>query len=197
MAPNPQGKKTSHVVAENVEQLRVGRRWSYTELSRRLDLVGHALNPVVLQRVTKGQRRIDVEDLTALARVFDTTPAALLTPKPRTKDEFDLVTEELPELLTGLPPVTYKEVMAWVSGELNDLRDSTRLEWAERTVKRLEREIKGIERLMDEEGGADLESQAQRHMLDGERIEAEQERLNYDEWVAVLERRRGEEPSSE
>lgn len=194
MAPNPQGKKTSKVVAHNVERLRTQRRWSYSELSRQLDLVGHTLNAVVLQRIAKGQRRIDVEDLTAMARVFDTTPTALLTPPPQTNDELNLVTEELPEPLTGLPPATYKEVAAWVSGELQDLETSTRLLWAECTVAHLDREIRGIEREIDEERGDDLESQAQRHMLEGERIAAEQERSNYQERAEELEARVNEGP---
>jgi transcriptional regulator with XRE-family HTH domain len=67
-------------VRRNVRRLREDRRWSYRELSERLAQVGHAIPTVELGWVDAGERRVDVDDLVALAAVFDLTPGELLEP---------------------------------------------------------------------------------------------------------------------
>jgi transcriptional regulator with XRE-family HTH domain len=49
-------------------------------LSRQLAEVGREIPPLGLRRIESGERRVDVDDLVALAVVFDVSPLALLLP---------------------------------------------------------------------------------------------------------------------
>jgi transcriptional regulator with XRE-family HTH domain len=61
----------------NVERLRQARGLSWRKLSAELEKTGTPI-PERLSRMTKGQRRIDVDELTGLAQVLDVTPDDLL-----------------------------------------------------------------------------------------------------------------------
>ena len=79
------GKKTNlgpigTNVANTVRQLREDRRLGYAELSRQLADIGREIPPLGLRRIESGERRVDVDDLVALAFVFDVSPLALLLP---------------------------------------------------------------------------------------------------------------------
>ncbi len=67
-------------VAQNLEQLRESQNLSYAELSRRLTELGRPIAPLGLTRIRDGQRRVDVDDLVALALALDVSPATLLLP---------------------------------------------------------------------------------------------------------------------
>jgi hypothetical protein len=67
-------------VAANIEGLRESRNLSYAELSRRLDERGRPIAPLGLTRIRDHQRRVDVDDLVALALALDVSPATLLLP---------------------------------------------------------------------------------------------------------------------
>ena len=54
-------------VAQNLEQLRESRNLTYAELSRRLTQLGRPIAPLGLTRIRDRQRRVDVDDLVALA----------------------------------------------------------------------------------------------------------------------------------
>ena len=69
-------------VAANIERLRESRNLSYAELSRRLDERGRPIAPLGLTRIRDHQRRVDVDDLVALALALDVSPATLLLPDP-------------------------------------------------------------------------------------------------------------------
>jgi transcriptional regulator with XRE-family HTH domain len=64
----------------NVGRLRQERRMSLRGLSAAFTEAGRPILPIGLSRVETGQRRVDVDDLTVLARIFDVTPADLLAP---------------------------------------------------------------------------------------------------------------------
>jgi transcriptional regulator with XRE-family HTH domain len=66
------------VAANNVQRLRGDM--SYAELGRRLEEIGHPIPTLGLRRMEKGQRRIDVDDLVALAQVFGVSPLGILLP---------------------------------------------------------------------------------------------------------------------
>lgn len=75
-------------VAANLADTRYRRnRLSTRELSARLDELGWRLSPGALLRLESDdpdkRRRLDVDDLAALALALDTTPWHLLTPKTR------------------------------------------------------------------------------------------------------------------
>jgi transcriptional regulator with XRE-family HTH domain len=67
-------------VAHNVEKLRESQNLSYAELSRRLTELGRPIAPLGLTRIRDRQRRVDADDLVALALALDVSPATLLLP---------------------------------------------------------------------------------------------------------------------
>lgn len=77
------GKKTElgatgAIAAENVKRLRELHGLSYAELSRRLEDMGRPIPPLGLRRIETGDRRIDVDDLIALALALKSSPVTLL-----------------------------------------------------------------------------------------------------------------------
>lgn len=84
----------AEVVGENVRILR-GKR-TYRSIAFDLKVLGHPLHEIVLKRIENGGRRIDVDDLVALAIVFNVNPNYLLTPHTDDGgDEFVLVPGEM------------------------------------------------------------------------------------------------------
>jgi len=67
-------------VTHTVRRFRENRRLGYAELSRELAETGREIPPLGLRRIESGERRVDVDDLVALAVVFDVSPLALLLP---------------------------------------------------------------------------------------------------------------------
>jgi hypothetical protein len=67
-------------VAQNVEKLLETQNLSYADLSRRLTKLGRPIAPLGLTRIRDHQRRVDVDDLVALALALDVSPATLLLP---------------------------------------------------------------------------------------------------------------------
>lgn len=71
---------TGTTVAANVKRLREDQNLTYAELSRRLEAIGRPIPVLGLSRVENGTRRVDVDDLMALAVVLGVSPSALLMP---------------------------------------------------------------------------------------------------------------------
>lgn len=72
---------TGKVVAANVRRIRDEiRGWSTYELSRKLKNAGRPIAPSALAKVERGERRVDVGDLMALACALGVNPSALLLP---------------------------------------------------------------------------------------------------------------------
>lgn len=67
-------------VARRIAAARDARDWSYAELAKRMERVGCAIQPSALFRIEKGDppRKISVNELGALALVFDIPPQDLL-----------------------------------------------------------------------------------------------------------------------
>ncbi len=65
-------------VAENVKRLRGGG--TYKELSKDLANLGREITVLGLRRIESGERKVDVDDLMALAIVFGVSPLTLLLP---------------------------------------------------------------------------------------------------------------------
>ena len=68
-------------VIENLKQLRDARRLTYRELADRLAELGRPIPTLGLSRIEKGTRRVDADDLVALAIALGVNPAALLLPR--------------------------------------------------------------------------------------------------------------------
>lgn len=67
-------------VRRNIRRLREQRQWSYREVEERLARVGRAIPTLAQSAIDAGERRVDVDDLIALAAVFDLSPEELLQP---------------------------------------------------------------------------------------------------------------------
>lgn len=93
-----------------VERLRERRGLTYKKLSELLEATGRPIFPLGLSRLEKGERRVDVDELVALAAVLGVSPATLLF--PRDADESDLV-EVAPDV----------EQRAWIVWEWMSARD--------------------------------------------------------------------------
>ncbi|WP_201408327.1 helix-turn-helix domain-containing protein [Mycobacterium paraintracellulare] len=76
---NPLGP-TGETVRENVIALRERKNLSYAQLSRKLKAAGRAIPELGLRRIEDGERRVDVDDLMALAEALEVWPIALLMP---------------------------------------------------------------------------------------------------------------------
>jgi len=75
-APGPVGRN----LIANVERLRAERDLSLNRLSALLEEAGRPVPPLGLSRMIKAERRVDVDELVALAEVLDVTPDVLLAP---------------------------------------------------------------------------------------------------------------------
>lgn len=71
---------TGETVAGNVLRLRQEQRLTYVELSARLASAGRNIPVLGLRRIERGERRVDADDLVALAMVLGVNPSALLLP---------------------------------------------------------------------------------------------------------------------
>lgn len=74
--PGPAARNARH----NIQRLRENRQFSYRDLSHRLTQAGHPIPESDLGRLEAGERRIDVDDLVAIANILDVTPGELLEP---------------------------------------------------------------------------------------------------------------------
>jgi 8-oxo-dGTP diphosphatase len=71
----------------NLEHLRRIRGFTYREVSDRLAQIGRPIPTLGLSRIEKGNRRVDVDDLIALAVVLECSPVDLLQPRSSDVDE--------------------------------------------------------------------------------------------------------------
>lgn len=100
---------TQHV-ADTVARLRTERRMPMTELERRLADIGQPIPRLGLQRLEAGDRKVNAEEIVALARVFDVPALLLMFP-------FD-ATSTPTEILPGVV-VDTRTAMKWFTGRAN------------------------------------------------------------------------------
>jgi transcriptional regulator with XRE-family HTH domain len=72
-------RPVSRQVARNLVRLRKQRQLTVRALSARLAELGRPLLPSAISKIETGGRRVDVDDLVALAAVLDVPVAQLLT----------------------------------------------------------------------------------------------------------------------
>lgn len=94
----------SHVVAERVRHWRKERGLNQQQLAERLDEQGTPIGNTGLSRLERGERRVTVEDLCALARALHVSPALLLCPPDDT------------DLRVGDRTIPQPYATAWVAG---------------------------------------------------------------------------------
>ena len=66
------------LVAENIRLRRDLLRWTYVELASKVTDAGRAINPQSIKRIEEGDRRVDVDDLAAIAGALGCPPIDLL-----------------------------------------------------------------------------------------------------------------------
>ncbi|TPF79344.1 helix-turn-helix transcriptional regulator [Bifidobacterium sp. UTCIF-24] len=99
---------TGKQVAANVARLRGGMQ--YKELAEKLTELGRPITPMGLKRIESGERKVDVDDLMALAVAFDVSPLTLLLPEGGSRD--------VPAMATGCDHELGSNVLwLWACGE--------------------------------------------------------------------------------
>jgi transcriptional regulator with XRE-family HTH domain len=71
---------TAATVSANVKRLRMKQNLGLRGLSKKLGEVGRPLGHSAVDQIEKATRRVDVDDLLALARALKTSPITLLMP---------------------------------------------------------------------------------------------------------------------
>jgi 8-oxo-dGTP pyrophosphatase MutT (NUDIX family)/transcriptional regulator with XRE-family HTH domain len=92
--PIPLGPVGGYVIA-NLATLRAERRLTYKDLSDRLAELGRPIPTLGLSRIEKGNRRVDADDLVALALALGVNPTALLLPRDVPPDGRVRLTEDV------------------------------------------------------------------------------------------------------
>jgi transcriptional regulator with XRE-family HTH domain len=102
----PTGEAVRHNVKAHRDRLNLG----YAELSRRLGDLGRQIPVLGLARIEKGDRRVDADDLVALAAALEVSPATLLLPEPNSPPDQNVV------VTTGLA-IPAEQVWRWLCAE--------------------------------------------------------------------------------
>jgi len=121
---------TTRRVATDVKRLRELHGLSFAELERRLAEAGRPIPSLGLRNIEAGKRRIDVDELVALAEVLECGPVTLLIGGlDMTDHEFrDAIVEDRPAMVDFLRPEDYEaNVERMVERAREALRDRT--EW--------------------------------------------------------------------
>lgn len=116
---------TGRTVAENVKRVRDGRSLNYADLSRKLVQLGRAISPLAVRRIEDGSRRVDVDDLMALAVALGVPPNSLLLPHADPSPETSG---------TGVGAVEFREVWAWANGSAGPIGHED--DWLSREIAR-------------------------------------------------------------
>lgn len=86
---NPLGP-TGERVRQNLKRIREEKRLTFVELSALLSETGRPIPVLGLRRIERGERRVDADDLAALAVVLNVGLTALLLPPDWTEDQIEL-----------------------------------------------------------------------------------------------------------
>jgi 8-oxo-dGTP pyrophosphatase MutT (NUDIX family)/transcriptional regulator with XRE-family HTH domain len=97
-------------VIENLKELRRVRGLTYKELADLLEDLGRPIPTLGLSRIEKGNRRVDADDLVALAIALGVSPTALLLPR-------NAGPGEAIELTPEGGPVTAQAAWVWADGK--------------------------------------------------------------------------------
>lgn len=124
-------------VAQNVRRLRARRGMTVRDLSARLGEIGRPVLPSGITKIEQGQRRVDVDDLVALALALGVNPNALLLPNGDHLPPFGTVREVG---LTSTVRANWFRAWGWAAGdqplegaEVRRARLSDQAEWFEET----------------------------------------------------------------
>lgn len=131
---------TGETVAYNVRRLR-GER-TYKEVSEQLGKIGRPIPPLAVRRIEEGARRVDADDLLALAVVLGVNPSALLFPPAMGSDimlrttgiKQHVPSEALWDWATGTQALGFWDPM-WSTQPETGSAGESRLEYARRVFQ--------------------------------------------------------------
>ena len=124
---NPPGH-TNQYVAGNIRAARQAIGMDLRTMSKLLTDAGRRLSPSGISKLEAGDRRVDVDDLTVIAYLLRTSPAALLTPP------------EEQTTLTGVPESYLpEEIEKWARGKLTLTNEGLLAYWQQEWVQNLNR----------------------------------------------------------
>lgn len=114
---------TGHTVRKNIGAIREAQNMQVTELSRRMKALGRSIPPLGLHRIESGDRRVDVDDLVALAIALSVSPASLLMPNLATAEPDEIV--DVTGLKSYAPDHDYqaRSIWRWLTGQYPIVRD--------------------------------------------------------------------------
>lgn len=115
---------TGKTVAANLKAVRERRGLDLRTLAERLKAAGRYIAPSALSKIENEARRVEVDELMALAAVLNVSPLAILLPNDK---------QPLP---TGTPAgVIREEVLAWAHGETNLNPHARHQYWTGQAIK--------------------------------------------------------------
>jgi transcriptional regulator with XRE-family HTH domain len=118
---------TGETVRANITRLRTEQRMAYTDLSAKLKDLDRPIPPLGLRRIENGARRVDADDLFALAVALGVSPVTLLTPNAAAGSERVAATgvpkglqaEQLWRWLCVYEPIGPEQQTRFAPGRLN------------------------------------------------------------------------------
>ncbi|WP_314453253.1 helix-turn-helix transcriptional regulator [uncultured Microbacterium sp.] len=108
--PTDSKPPTGRTVAANIRRIRQHRRMRLEDVASLLAFHGRPIGKATLSLIENGQRRVDVDDLMAFARVLRVTPVDLLVP-PAFPEGHTVVA------MTGFPKVDRATIGPWIRHE--------------------------------------------------------------------------------
>lgn len=90
----------------NLRQIREARALSLRQLSERLEAIGRPMDASAVNRIELGERRVDIDDLIALAMALNVSPIRIIFPSAEGSVE-----------LTSTHAVSAAEAWAWADGD--------------------------------------------------------------------------------
>lgn len=105
---------SGRILAAKITAVRMDQNLTYTQLSERLGHCGRPISALAVRRIEEGERRVDVDDLIALAVALGVSPNTLLAPH-RTNDDDETASEKFIEV-TGSEPVTLEDYWHFLDG---------------------------------------------------------------------------------
>jgi transcriptional regulator with XRE-family HTH domain len=100
---------TGETVRSNIKRIRENQRIAVTELSAKMRDLGRPIPTLGIHRIEDGQRRVDVDDLVALAVALGVSPPSLLMPNAETSEETVTVTGHR-------EPLSAERAWSWFGG---------------------------------------------------------------------------------
>lgn len=107
---------TGTTVRKNIRWIRDERGISASDLSDQLKILGRPIPPLGISRIENGQRRVDVDDLVAIAIALRVSPATLLMPL-RKDDGSKVDLDDVVPVAGWHQPISARPVWEWLTGE--------------------------------------------------------------------------------